>query len=110
ESGWGRQGSPRGCPGREGPPLSTVGRSRSVRRVPSAEWPEHELRLEPLPVEDARALLRALPGAGWRGRSEAEALIESSERMPGRLVRLARAAAGRQRLLFPPLCEPRATA
>src|SRR5436309_2898379 len=57
--------------------------------------------------EDRKAVRRR---AGALGPAEIEALVREAEGMPGRLVGLAHAMAGRQRLLFPPLSEPLATA
>jgi hypothetical protein len=79
--------------------------------VPPAEpWRPCVLGLGPLSGAACRRLIAALPGIGPLGRDEVDGVIRASAGLPGRLVRLARAVAGRQRPLFPPLYEPIARA
>jgi hypothetical protein len=73
--------------------------------------PGAELRLGPLGLVQARRLLASLPCMDRPpGARETEALIRASGRLPGRLARLGCLSGGPQRLLFPPLAEPRASA
>ncbi len=69
------------------------------------------IRLGPIGLAQARRLVESLPCMERPpGARETEALIQTSGRLPGRLARLACLSAGRQRQLFPPLAEPRASA
>jgi len=53
----------------------------------------------------SRRLIGALPGIGALTAREVDGIVRAARGMPGRLARLARAMAGRQLALFPPLCD-----
>ena len=65
-----------------------------------------ELGLGSLSSLEARELLASLPCVRPLAPRDAEVLVRFAEGMPGRIARLAHAMGGRQRVLFPPLCEP----
>lgn len=62
-----------------------------------------ELRIIPLGRSSTRTLLESLPCLPFMSRAETGEIVRDSGGLPGKLVRLAHARAGRQRLLFPPL-------
>jgi hypothetical protein len=93
-----------------GRPMRAVHPGRGLARSSEGEsLPMQDLALGGLSGELSRRLVQSVPGARLLGPAEVEALVREAEGMPGRLVRLAHAMAGRQRILFPPLSEPRAT-
>jgi serine/threonine protein kinase len=53
----------------------------------------------------SRRLIAALPGIGALTAREVDGIVRAAHGMPGRLARMARAMAGRQLALFPPLCD-----
>ena len=62
--------------------------------------------LGPVSLTDAHALIDTLTCIGRMHPEDRTLVYQHAEGLPGRLVRLAHAMAGRQRPLFPPLCEP----
>jgi len=64
------------------------------------------LHLGALSLADAQVLIEKLPCVGPIHPRDLIGLFQHAEGLPGGLVRLAHAMAGRQRALFPPLREP----
>ena len=85
-------------------------RSRGGTVLPTEPWRPYVLGLGPLSGAACRRLIASLPGICPLGRGETDAVIRASAGLPGRLVRLTRVVADRQRPLFPPLYEPAARA
>lgn len=82
---------------------AVASRSRRVGQALASPRPgprAEDLRLAPLATGGARKLIESLPCFEPLRPRETDALVRDAAGLPGRLVRLAHARAGRQRLLF----------